>query len=166
MNPYEGRVFQITDELNLAGFTEHGWRLEQILEQQTSVRLEKSPPPGERDTYGNRPPNQFESALAKSHRFLISREAGNLGEKVEELEQQVRKLSSECSFRESEAEKDATKATEKVEKLKKECDTLAGNVDHYRAQWQNLEKAKRKMEEDLAKVRTAVGELRWKELVG
>jgi hypothetical protein len=164
--PNRSVVSKVVNAHEVEGLTMNGWRLDDVLQESSVECFNESTPlvvPGQSypTTY-----NGTKGFVVTKNLFVMKKDGSAIVAEAEEALAQTEKARKNFADRTIEAEKKTVEAQKEVATLKSELATSAAFARQLSTQLVTERDLKQKMENDIAKIRQAVGELKMKEILG
>ncbi len=165
------KIYKCVGPLELETWTRKGWVIEQILNSQRIGMApgeipNPHPRPDSNDNYsgyhGYREMlSTHTPTIVQEPMFLVWKE-----ESQETIETELRGINAKKEGRIKELENELQHAHQQTESYKETGRNIATRETGLRTKYNDLLDSSRKMEEDMGKVRKAIGDLKFKEIVG
>jgi hypothetical protein len=159
-------VVKVVNAHEVEALTKEGWRLDDVLQESVVEPFGESVPflaTGQTYTVNGSGTRGF---LVTKNLFLMKKDGSTVMAEVYELLKQADQAGHDLANKLIAAEKKAADAESNVVALKKNNDLYTAHGQSLSNQLAEAKKQNQKMENDIAKVRQAVGELKMKEILG
>jgi septal ring factor EnvC (AmiA/AmiB activator) len=158
-------VVKVVNAPEVEALTKEGWQLDDVLQESVVEPFNESVPflpTGQTYTVNGSGTRGF---LVTKNLFLLKKDGSTVMAEVYELLKQADQAKHDLANRLVEAEKKTAEAVKEVANVKRQVANSVAHGSSLAEQLTTAKKTNQKMENDIAKIRQAVGELKMKEIL-
>lgn len=161
-------VVKVVDEMQVEPLTRAGWRLEEVLKEQHIETFEESTPIASGSTSGGTYVSNYtgkKGFVVSKVRYLMKQDGNKALAEMDAKLKEAEQISWNAQHGRQDAEKKAEALDIEAKQLRNTQENLMGRITAQQDQLNKAQGANRKLESDIAKIRSAVGELKMKEIL-